>query len=110
MKYSFVKDFPGIGACDAYVGAIVSGKKEKRTAVLSASCWRLWMKNASAEKRGSFFSANLFHEGKLMTCVFAGLGEKATSKSVETAFAGAVKRQKAKARHGRRLGASGFCR
>lgn len=30
MKYSFVKDFPGIGACDAYIGAVVSGKKEEK--------------------------------------------------------------------------------
>ena len=91
MKYSFVKDFPGIGACDAYVGAIVSGKKEKKNGCIVCELLAAVDEKRFSGKEGQLFSANLFHEGKLMTCVFAGLGEKATSKSVETAFAGAVK-------------------
>ena len=94
MKYSFVKDFPGIGACDAYIGAVVSGKKEEKKGCVVGELLAAVDEKCFSGKEGQLFSANLFHEGKLVTCVLAGLGEKATSKSVEAAFAGAVKEAK----------------
>ena len=94
MKYSFVKDFPGIGACDAYIGAVVSGKKEEKKGCIVCELLAAVDEKRFSGKEGQLFSANLFREGKLVTCVLAGLGEKATSKSVEAAFAGAVKEVK----------------
>lgn len=94
MKYSFVKDFPGIGACDAYIGAVVSGKKEEKKGCVVCELLAAVDEKRFSGKEGQLFSANLFHEGKLVTCVLAGLGEKATPKSVEAAFAGAVKEAK----------------
>ena len=67
MKYSFVKDFPGIGACDAYVGAIVSGKKEKKNGCIVCELLAAVDEKRFSGKEGQLFSANLFHEGKLMT-------------------------------------------
>ena len=94
MKYSFVKDFPGIGACDAYIGAVVSGKKEEKKGCIVCELLAAVDEKCFSGKEGQLFSANLFHEEKLVTCVLAGLGEKATPKSVEAAFAGAVKEAK----------------
>lgn len=52
------------------------------------------MKNALAEKKASFSRQTCSTKESLVTCVLAGLGEKATPKSVEAAFAGAVKEAK----------------
>ena len=64
MKYSFVKDFPGIGACDAYVGAIVSGKKEKKNGCIVC------------ELLAAAFLSKPVPRGKVDDLRFCGIGRK----------------------------------
>lgn len=111
MKYSFVKDFPGIGACDAYIGAVVSGKKEEKKGCVVCELLAAVDEKRFSGKEGQLFSANLFHEGKLVTCVFGGFGRKSDTQISRGRFRWRGKRgEKAKARNGRNFGPSGFCR
>ena len=92
MNYSFVKDFSEIGACDVYIGAVNSGAKSKKACKFAGELLAAADEKRFSGKEGQLLSVNLVKDGKLITCIFAGLGENTSCKSVETAFASAVKR------------------
>lgn len=75
MKYSFVKDFPGIGACDAYVGAIVSGKKEKKNGCIVCELLAAVDEKRFSGKEGQLFSANCSTR-EVDDLRFCGIGRK----------------------------------
>lgn len=76
MKYSFVKDFPGIGACDAYVGAIVSGKKEKKNGCIVCELLAAVDGKTLQRKRGAAFLSKPVPRGKVDDLRFCGIGRK----------------------------------
>ena len=94
MNYSFVKDFSEIGSCDVYIGAVNSGAKSKKACKFAGELLAAADEKRFSGKEGQLLSVNLVKDGKLITCIFAGLGENTSCKSVETAFASAVKEAK----------------
>ena len=91
MSMTFVKDFPGMGACDAYV--LCPGCAKKHIPAAAALLDKVDEKRFSG-KAGQTVSLNLVHEDKLVTVVIIGFGDKIDEKSFATAYAKGVKEAK----------------
>ncbi|MDD3192927.1 MAG: leucyl aminopeptidase [Oscillospiraceae bacterium] len=99
MKRTFVKEFQGIGACDVYVSAVDAEKKNVGGCQFACELLDVVDEKRFSGKEGELFKADLIHEGKLVSCIFAGLGKESTPHSVEAAFACAVKEAKKQKPH-----------
>ena len=94
MKQTFKKQFQDFGECDVYIGAVNSGKKSIKDCQLVSELLEAVDEKRFGGKEGELIQANLVRDGKLITCIFAGFGDKTTYKSVESAFGSAMKEAK----------------
>ena len=94
MKQTFKKQFQDFGECDVYIGAVNSGKKSIKDCQLVSELLEAVDEKRFGGKEGELIQANLVRDGRLITCIFAGLGDKTTYKSVESAFGSAMKEAK----------------
>lgn len=102
MKRKFVKEFQAAEACDVYIAAVKPGEKNVADCPAAGALLGAVGEAQFSGKEGELFSAQVIEQGRLVRFVFAGLGETATEKSVETAFASAV--QEAKKQKPRSIG------
>lgn len=94
MKHTFEKECRDFGRCDLYIGAVGIGEKAVDGCRFAGEALKAACEKRFGGKAGELLAANLVQDGKLITCIFAGLGEKPTAKSVESAFGGAMKAAK----------------
>ena len=86
MKRKFVKEFQAAEACDVYIAAVKPGEKNVADCPAAGALLGAVEEAQFSGKEGELFSAQVIEQGRLVRFVFAGLGETATEKSVETAF------------------------
>ena len=82
MKHTFEKECRDFGRCDVYIIAVNSGENAEQKYRFVGE-----LLEAAGPKR---FSGKV-QDRKLVSCIFAGLGEKTTARSVQTAFGSAMK-------------------
>lgn len=94
MEYTFEKQFQDFGKCCVYIGAVTCGEKTVKNCRFVGELLEAAGEKRFSGKEGELIQANLVQEGRMITCIIAGMGEKATSKSVESAFGSAMKEAK----------------
>ena len=91
MKMTFVKNFPGMGECDAYV--LCPGCAKKHIPEAAALLDKVDEKRFPG-KAGPTVALNLVHGDKLVTVVIIGFGDKIDENSFAKAYAKGVKEAK----------------
>lgn len=94
MGFVFEKAPKDLTACDGYIGVVGSDEKLADGYDFAREFFLALPADRFSGKEGDLAKADAFVNGKLISCLFAGTGEKKTDKSVETAFGKAVKEVK----------------
>lgn len=93
MKFAFEKQIPASPVLDAYVIPVRAGK-EIGNLPWAKALLDLVDEERFAGKAGDLLKLETAVDGKVVSCVFAGLGENPCPKSTENAYAKAVKEAK----------------
>ncbi len=91
MKHTFEKECRDFGRCDVYIIAVNSGENAEQKYRFVGELLEAAGPKRFSGKVGELLEANLVQDRKLVSCIFAGLGEKTTARSVQTAFGSAMK-------------------